>query len=237
MMILNLGCGTSLCAHEDVVNMDWSVYLRLRRNPVLRRVAPLVLRGERLKKFRSLSSNIRVHNMACGLPYADASIDAVYHSHLLEHLDREMGPEFFAEVRRVLKPGGIHRIAVPDFERRCMAYVTHLGFCSDDVERGLHDEFVAGILEQSVRKEAFGSAQQGPLRRRLEAWLIGDARRRGETHQWMYDRINLPVLLERAGFREVSICSFNESRVRNWKELGLDLEEHRDETLYVEAVC
>jgi len=104
--LLNLGCGTKVSGHPDVVNIDWSIYLRLKRNPVLRRLTPMVVKGERLRRFASLPDNILVHNLANGIPFPDESVDAVYHSHLLEHLDREVAGRFLREVRRVLKPGG-----------------------------------------------------------------------------------------------------------------------------------
>lgn len=236
MRILNLGCGTSACAHPDVVNIDWSFYLRLRRNPLLRRFAPLFLRGDRLEKFRALPRNIMVHNLAKGIPFPDASVDAVVHSHMLEHLDRDAVPAFFREVLRVLKPGGIHRIVVPDFERRCREYLEHLSSCTNPSAVERHDEFVASILEQSVRKEAFGSARQSGMRRWIENLLLGDARRRGETHQWMYDRVNLTQLLKAAGFETVAIQSFNQSNIPEWNAYALDVAQHAEESLYIEAV-
>ena len=236
MTVLNLGCGTSPSAHEEVTNIDWSLYLRLRRSPLLSLLARMVLKGERLQKLNSLPDNIRVHNLAKGIPFADGSVDVVYHSHVLEHLDRDAVPAFLSEAWRVLKPGGVHRIVVPDFEKRCRLYVDHLPVCDDSSEAARHDEYVASILEQSVRKEAFGAAQQPPFLRRLENLILGDARKRGETHQWMYDRVNLRVLLEQAGFRDVGISSFNKSRIPGWEHYWLDLAEHCDESLYIEAV-
>lgn len=235
MKILNLGCGTSACAHPDVVNIDWSVYLRLRKNPLLRKTVLLFLRGERLAKFQAMPGNIMVHNLAKGIPFPDASVDAVVHSHMLEHLDRKAVRAFFAEVFRVLKPGGVHRVVVPDFEKRCRAYLDHLESCSDPSETMRHDDFVASILEQSVRKEAFGSAQQSALCRWLENLVLGDARGRGETHQWMYDRINLPVLLAQTGFNNITVSKFNQSNIPEWEKYHLDIEVHREESLYVEA--
>jgi SAM-dependent methyltransferase len=117
MRILNLGCGTKTSSKPEVTNIDWSIYLRVRRNPLLAAVVPLLLRGERFDRFKSLPDNIMVHNLARGLPFDSDSIDVVYHSHLLEHFDREPARAFLREVRRVLKPGGIQRIVVPDMER------------------------------------------------------------------------------------------------------------------------
>ena len=47
--------------------------------------------------------------------FADDSADLIYASHVLEYFDREVGLEVLKEWRRVLKVGGILRLAVPDF--------------------------------------------------------------------------------------------------------------------------
>lgn len=105
MQILNLGCGTKISANPSVVNIDWSITLRLQKNPVLRKMVLLTLQGERRKRFASLSDNVMVCNLANGIPFASDSVDAVYHSHMLEHLDRNVAPRFLAEAKRVLKAG------------------------------------------------------------------------------------------------------------------------------------
>ena len=56
-----------------------------------------------------------VHDLSKGIPFDDNSVDVVYHSHLLEHIDRKNVPTFLKEIRRVLKPRGIHRIVVRIF--------------------------------------------------------------------------------------------------------------------------
>jgi SAM-dependent methyltransferase len=240
MKILNLGCGVKTSSHPGVVNLDWSYYLRLKQNPLLRPLALCVLRGVQLQRFKALPDNIMVHNLAKGIPFPDASVDVVYHSHLLEHLDREVAELFVREVWRVLKPGGVQRIAVPDLERLCRDYLEHLALCDrqpSEAER--HDDLVAALLEQSVRKTAFSTRLYPPLRRRLENWLLGDARRRGETHQWMYDRVNLSVLLRRVGFRDPVCQAYNTSQVAAWNEVGLDLDErggqYKPDSFYLEA--
>lgn len=48
--------------------------------------------------------------------FADASIDLLYACHVLEHVPRRELGETLAEWRRVLKPGGLLRISVPDFD-------------------------------------------------------------------------------------------------------------------------
>lgn len=45
-----------------------------------------------------------------GLPYPDGSVEAVTISHLLMYLGRDDWPPLFAEIARVLEPGGVVRI-------------------------------------------------------------------------------------------------------------------------------
>ena len=46
----------------------------------------------------------------------DNSIDLIYTSHLLEHIGRHEFKKVLVEWYRVLKPSGVLRVAVPDFE-------------------------------------------------------------------------------------------------------------------------
>ena len=57
------------------------------------------------------------------LPIADGSVDAIFHEHLLEHLPPTEGLALTRECHRLLRPGGILRIGVPDFGRYARSYV------------------------------------------------------------------------------------------------------------------
>lgn len=237
--ILNLGCGTH--TSPQCVNLDWSPQARLRRSRVGQVVAPLLLSGERLSAFRGAKGAVVVHDLRKGIPAETGTIDAVYHSHVLEHFDREAVPRFLAEIRRVLKPGGIHRVVVPDFELACRKYLSHVELSIiDPTARERHDKVVADVIEQMVRREASGTSLQRPVRRRIENILLGDARRRGETHRWMYDRVSLPLLLERARFQSVAIVDAVTSAIPGWDEIDLDRTrdgtKRRGNSVYVEAV-
>lgn len=240
LLVVNLGCGTKTSSHPDVVNIDWSPYLRLRRHGLTRALAPLLLRGERRARFEALPDNIRVENLAKGIPYADRTADLVYSSHFLEHLDRDIAPRFLGEVLRVLRPGGVTRIAVPDLETSVRSYLASLeSATADPSQRAAHDDRVGDLLEQSVRKVSAGTSLQAPLAQRIERAVLGDARRRGETHQWMYDRINLPQLLEQVGFVDVNVVSWNYSACPLWTAYELEIEadgsEYKPRSLYVEG--
>lgn len=234
--LLNLGCGYKTTSAPGVVNIDWGIYQRLGRNPVLKRVAPYVIGAERAERLRQLGDNIVVYDLSKGIPASDASVDAVYHSHLLEHLDRPIAEQFMREVRRVLKPGGIQRISVPDLEGYARALLADLESENGD---GNHDRYVEAIIGQSVRREAMGTSMQRQPRRFIENLIMGDARKRGETHQWMYDFKNLSQLLERTGYTDIRRVDFDESAIPNWDDFGLDRNEdggeYKPESLYVEA--
>jgi SAM-dependent methyltransferase len=187
-----------------------------------------------------VSQNILVHDLRRGLPFPDGSVDAVYHSHVLEHIDRDGAESFLIEIKRVLRPSGIQRLVVPDFEKLCRAYLAHVSTAeSDPAEAGAHGGYIGAIIEQSVRRAAFSTLNLPPLRKRLENLILGDARRRGETHQWMYDRISLIALLTGLGFRDPQICQFDTSSIPNWNDYGLDRGadggDYMKNSLYVEV--
>jgi predicted SAM-dependent methyltransferase len=61
-----------------------------------------------------------------GIPLQSNAADAVYSAAVLEHIRPADVPSFLAECVRVLKPGGLLRIAVPDFEQQVKAYLAEL---------------------------------------------------------------------------------------------------------------
>ncbi len=237
-VILNLGCGTK--THSDVVNIDWSVYLKIKQNPILSFVMRSFIKGKRRERFDSLPSNILVHDLSKGIPFGEGGVDVVYSSHLLEHLDVKCAEVFLKNIRKVLKPQGIMRVVVPDFELLCRKYIEYIDTCeanSDCTKNS--DPYIADIIEQMVRLEAYGTSKQNRLQRFIENKILGDARRRGETHQWMYDKTNLKKLLANVGFKHIKVQKYNESSIPRWNELGLDLNEFgtedKPESLYIEC--
>jgi SAM-dependent methyltransferase len=61
-------------------------------------------------------------NLARPLPFGSDSVAAIFHEHLLEHLPLAAGDQFLRECYRVLRPGGILRIGVPDAGRLIRSY-------------------------------------------------------------------------------------------------------------------
>ena len=113
-------------------------------------------------------------------PFADATAALVYAEHLFEHLAWPGDSRhFLAEARRILAPGGVLRLSVPDLGRHVRAYV--------DRDESFRAQFAPFLPPEAV--------------------TLGDAlnhhfRQFGE-HQYAYDADTLGTLLRDAGFDDV----------------------------------
>ncbi|MBE2240723.1 MAG: methyltransferase domain-containing protein [Caldilineaceae bacterium] len=96
MVLANIGCGTTF--HPDWINLD----------------------------LYSSSPNVRAYDVTRGMPFPDNSLDAVYLSHMLEHLEKTTARAVLSESFRVLCSGGVVRVVVPDLEGIVRAYLAAL---------------------------------------------------------------------------------------------------------------
>ncbi len=55
--------------------------------------------------------------------FANGSVAMIYSSHCLEHVPRRQVPQVLKEWHRVLRPGGLLRVSVPDFELLVQTYL------------------------------------------------------------------------------------------------------------------
>jgi predicted SAM-dependent methyltransferase len=93
------------------------------------------------------------------LPYPDNSFDAVYSSHVLEHLTPLEGKKLVSEKYRILKPNGVCRIVVPDLEKICINYLKHLNDClTNPTDQNLqrYNWVKIEFLDQMVREKPGG---------------------------------------------------------------------------------
>ena len=122
-------------------------------------------------------------NVKHGLPFQDGSIDAIFAEHLLEHFTFDEGVALLAACHRVLRPGGVVRIGVPDLDRYVASYLGR-----DD----LIDHVRPG---RGTRGLALG-----------EVFYV-------EGHRCMYDYETLRLALHMAGFAHIERRSFGSSRI------------------------
>lgn len=244
LALLNLGCGTR--THDEWNNLDFSPYARLAHWPRLSAAAARVglISEQRYTLLRGIDPDIIHWDLRRGIPFPDGSFDLVYHSHLLEHLDRDAGAAFLGECLRATRPGGVIRIVVPDLrylaERylETLAELDHNGTGGDALAR--HDVTTEALFGQMVRRDYTGERGQHPVLRRLEQMFRGDAEKASELHRWMYDRHSLARLLEEAGFREPREEAADTSRVAGWARFHLDTNPdgsvYKPESLFMEAI-
>jgi SAM-dependent methyltransferase len=97
--------------------------------------------------------SIRPIDLSQSLPLANDSVDALYHAHVLEHLDRDAGGRLLTECFRALRPGGIIRVVVPDLEDLARRYLAALE--TDDPLA--HEWAVIELIDQLVRSRSEGA--------------------------------------------------------------------------------
>ncbi len=62
------------------------------------------------------------HDMRNPLPYETGTVDFIYSEHFIEHVTAQEGVKVLKDFFRVLKPGGVVRIATPDLNYLLFKY-------------------------------------------------------------------------------------------------------------------
>jgi SAM-dependent methyltransferase len=202
---LNLGCG--LVTHPRWINVDGSWNARLAKYPVFRRALSRVGILPIEKAEVPWSSDIFVHDIRKPLPFADCSADAVYASHVLEHLYREQGQQLIRESFRVLSPGGIARIVVPDLNNIVREYLGERPF--GELSSSGNALSPGDLLNERLLMRWPSPSRRNFLMRVYEAWQDF------HSHKWMYDEQSLSRLLRSVGFVEVVRRNYSESLISN----------------------
>ena len=124
MLKVNLACGNTFVCGDNWLNVDYS----------------------------SFNSSVLQANILSRLPINNNSAELVYSSHFLEHIPRDKVDYFLLECWRILKPGGVLRLVVPDLENLCRTYLYH----RDQAEHIKADFVVLELLDQCVRRRSGG---------------------------------------------------------------------------------
>lgn len=108
--------------------------------------------------FTSTGPGVIAANLGNGVPFPDESFDVVYHSHLLEHFTKPAAADFLQECLRILKPGGVIRVAVPDLEAIARNYLIALEKARAGIEGWDHnyDWMMLEMYDQVVRNQSGG---------------------------------------------------------------------------------
>lgn len=106
---------------------------------------------------------VHAWRMSDGIPLDAGVVDAVYHSHFLEHLAYPDALSLLRECARVVKAGGILRVVVPDFEYNCRLYLDALSDVSADSSprhRERYEWATLNLFDQMVRAKPGGQLAQ-----------------------------------------------------------------------------
>jgi SAM-dependent methyltransferase len=182
---IQYGCG--LTCPDGWVNFDSSPRLRIERFPVLRQL--LTASSKAL-----FPSNVRYGDICHGLPVTEGSARAVFCSHVLEHIDRTSIAKALNNTCRILRPGGVFRLVIPDLSWRVDEFV--LAHASGDC--GAADEFMrcCHLGQRCPTTGLTGLVRQ----------VFGNS-----NHRWMYDEAAMRALLAEAGFVGVRRCHFGDA--------------------------
>lgn len=180
---LNIGCGPF--GHDGWVNVD---------------LMPL--------KNVSFTYDTRRH-----LPFKNETVVRIRVEHFFEHLDKDFEvPRFLDECKRIMQPGAVLRIAVPDIEKFIEAYSKNdkalwlnLGYDVSNLPQGFDTKIA--ILNHIFRQD-------------------------GE-HKYAYDFEAMHYVLNKHGFKQITRQQYRQSLDN---ELIEDQQNHSNHSLYVDCV-
>jgi predicted SAM-dependent methyltransferase len=191
---INIGCGLS--GAPGWCNIDNSPTIPLSRLKL----------GRLLFRTPAWPKDVRRHDVKKGLPFADQSVSCIYSSHTFEHFSWAESLAVAKECYRVLRPGGVLRVVVPDLQLIAREYL-------GDSDPMASHRFVDRLLLSHT---------------------IHDLFHRGAHHSQMFDESSLIALLRQAGFEQPAVSNFMQSRIADITLI--ELEQRKHESLYVESV-
>ena len=140
-----------------------------------------------------------------GLPLEDDSADFIYNEHFIEHLKFEDGEKAIKEFYRVLKKGGILRIATPDLDYLVKKYLNDWK----------NQDWLTWPEFEYINTKG----------------LMINISMRDWGHEYLYNEEDLRNLIKKAGFKRITKHKLNES---SYSELS-NRETREDSKLILEA--
>lgn len=168
-------------APVDWRNFDASPTLRFERIPLIGRLYT--------RNAARFPRNAECGDICRGLPVEGGSCDAIYCSHVLEHLSFQDCYLALRNTYAMLKPGGIFRLVVPDFAYHVGTYLKQ------------------GDADQFLRETRLGRERRP---RRLAEMVV--AMLSSSAHLWMWDEENMRQALRNVGFAGLRRAVFGDSK-------------------------
>lgn len=140
------------------------------------------------------------------LPFPENSVDFIFNEHFIEHLTVEEGQKAIKDLMRVLKPGGVLRIATPDLEVTVDKYL-HVPLDKDPVIKTFSLDFIQTRAER--------------MNITFRWW----------GHKWLYDWEELERRLKEAGCAHIKRKKLRSSSYKELNKLEI-----RDESTLIAEV-
>ena len=179
---LNVGCGEN--AHADFINIDY----QWRPNVEL------------------------CWDITKGMPFEDNSMKGIFTEHCLEHLTFQQCRALIGEFHRILFPGSIVRIIVPNAELYIDLYQKEKQGERVDFPYVTEQDLIDGFSPMMAINRVF---------------------RQNGDHLYAYDARTLTMMLGKEGYKDIRIEDFMKGRD---KKLLIDSQRRAIESLYIEAV-
>lgn len=209
---VNLGCGP--VGIKGWINYDSGVLPLLSKYPKTRHL--ICTLGLLPKNYDVAWSKIELLDIRNTFPLDESSVDYIYCSQVLEHFERYEALGILSESFRILKPGGVMRISVPDIAKMLTIY-QEMSIISPD------------LAAKEINRIWWGYEKDGPapsIFSKISKMFIRD-------HQWHYDQRSMKEILREVGFSKIKFLGFRKGVTHELKKLELDI--HRKHSLYVEA--
>ncbi|MBI9038602.1 MAG: methyltransferase domain-containing protein [Bacteroidales bacterium] len=203
------GCGQ--IAPDGWLNFDVSPTLRLQRVPLLRLI---------LKPYFDVHfpKNAKYGNIVKGLPgISENSCDAVFSSHVLEHISLNSCRIALKNTYKILKPDGVFRVIIPDLWPCVEKYIKEYKQADKDASINFINCTMMGTEKRLYGFKAFMKANYG-----------------SEAHLWMWDKYSFAEEIRKVGFKSVKPYSFTDKKDKMF-ELVEEEERFRD-SLAFEAI-
>jgi len=163
------------------------------------------------KRYPNITINEHAHFIQANvleLPFEDETVDEVRCDALMEHFSFKEESQFFHEVKRVLKPGGLFQFSVPDFEDAVKKWLD----AKDDWKDFFRDDD-----EAIAQQHWFGNYSYSTDNRwgYLTASLFGTQNGEGQFHKNAYTEGKIIAICDKMGFSKPTIKRFQWKRDRD----------------------
>lgn len=155
------------------------------------------------------------HDVRTGLPYGDGTFTHIYSEHAIEHFTKAQGLALLMECQRTLQPGGALRLSTPDLRYLVALY----GSASRSLDPHQWTSAEMNAAHNNGREAVF-AAGRATLRAYKEVGFVAETPAqlinegmRNWGHFYLYDEMELELVLKAAGFKRVRRAEYQKTTV------------------------